>query len=409
MPASFAHLGVPSAIVESLDERGITSPFPIQLATIVDGLAGRDLCGKAPTGSGKTIAFGIPMVIRVARAEPKAPTGLVLVPTRELASQVHEELTHLARPIGRRVMAVYGGVSITAQVKKLARGVDIVVATPGRLLDLVSQRALRLDKVAMITLDEADRMADMGFMPDVKKILDLTADERQTLLFSATLDGDVDEVIRRYQTHPVRHDVTPDDATALGANVSHVFWEVPHGDRVRMTAAVIERMGPTIVFSRTKHGADRIVRQLGDWQVRSVALHGDKTQSARNRALGDFHDHKVSALVATDVAARGIHVDDVAAVVHFDPPADHKDYRHRSGRTGRAGAGGVVITLVTPQVTAHVRNLRRDLELEGDLLPGGTYPPGIAAARAVGGHRVAPGDLGAVPSRPSRISPGRAR
>ena len=405
MTASFAELGVPAAIVESLTERGITEPFPIQAATIADALAGRDLCGKAPTGSGKTIAFGIPMVVKVTRAEPKHPTGLVLVPTRELADQVNDELRLLARPIGRRIMAVFGGVSIAAQVKRLDKGVDIVVATPGRLLDLVSQRAVRLDHVEMVTLDEADRMADMGFMPDVRKLLDLTADERQTLLFSATLDRDVDEVIERYQTDPVRHDVTTDATEEGGVEVTHLFWDTPHRDRVRIAASVIERMGPTIVFSRTRHGADRITRQLGDWRVRAAALHGDKTQSARNRALADFAEGKVQALVATDVAARGIHVDDVAAVVHFDPPADHKDYRHRSGRTGRAGAGGLVISLVTPQVMTHVRNLRRDLDLEGELLPPGTYPASAVPASARAVERLVPGDLGAVECRLTAAPP----
>ncbi len=394
---TFAELGVPMSIVTSLDERGLTAPFAIQAATISDALAGRDVCGKAPTGSGKTIAFGIPMVMRSPRSEPKRPTGLVLVPTRELAGQVEAELKLLGEPVRCRVMAIYGGVSIGNQVKRLSRGVDVIVATPGRLLDLVDQRAVRLRDVKMITIDEADRMADMGFMPDVKKILDLTADDRQVLLFSATLDGDVDTLVSRYLDDPVRHVVeeTPDDSD--DSRVDHLFWEAQHGDRIRLTALVADRMGPTIVFSRTRHGADRITRQLGDWRVKATALHGDKTQAARSRALAEFHQGKVDVLVATDVAARGIHVDDVAAVVHFDPPADHKDYRHRSGRTGRAGSAGLVITLVTSQTAAHVRNLRRDLDLSGDLTEAGTFPAHtpLRGATAKISPRL-PGDVGAV-------------
>ena len=403
MPPSFAELGVPSQIATSLTERDITAPFPIQAATIADALAGRDVCGKAPTGSGKTIAFGIPMVMGSPRSEPKRPTGLVLVPTRELAVQVESELKLLGEPVRCRVLAVYGGVSIANQVKRLSRGIDVIVATPGRLLDLVDQRAVRLREVAMITIDEADRMADMGFMPDVKKILDLTADERQVLLFSATLDGDVDALVSRYLDDPVRHDVSSNDGADDDSRVDHLFWQAAHGDRIRLTAMIADRMGPTIVFSRTRHGADRITRQLGDWRVKAVALHGDKTQAARSRALADFHQHKVDVLVATDVAARGIHVDDVAAVVHFDPPADHKDYQHRSGRTGRAGSTGLVVSLVTSQTAAQVNKLRRELKLSGDLVAPGTFPDHTPGRDKPTPTRARlPGEVGSVRSQVKR-------
>ncbi|HSL58685.1 MAG TPA: DEAD/DEAH box helicase [Acidimicrobiales bacterium] len=359
-PVTFAELGVPAAMAASLAARGITEPFPIQVATLPDALDGRDLCGRAPTGSGKTIAFGIPLVTRVGQARPGHPRGLVLLPTRELAGQVERELRALAGPKGPRTLAVYGGVGFGNQLSALRRGVDIVVATPGRLADLVNQRALHLDEVDLVVIDEADRMADMGFLPEVKRLLDRTRTPRQTLLFSATLDGDVDVLIKRYQRNPARHELEVDDDAPVN---DHRFWRVERAERVAITAKVTAVHWPAVVFCRTKRGADRLARQLTKEGVATAAIHGDRSQGQRERALADFSSGRVQALVATDVAARGIHVDDVASVVHFDMPPDPKDYVHRSGRTGRAGAVGLVISLVPGDQVGDVTKMQRKLEL----------------------------------------------
>ena len=340
MSTTFASLGVPEAIAAALADRGITEPFPIQAATIPPALAGRDLCGKAPTGSGTTIAFGVPMVARVTRSAPKKPHGLVLAPTRELAIQVAEELEAMAGDL--RVMAVYGGAGIEPQIKRIRSGVDIVVATPGRLIDLLDRDCIRLDAVTFAVVDEADRMADMGFLPDVKRILDQTRDDRQTVLFSATLDGAIDTLVQRYQHDPVVHEMEEDRS----GEITHHFWLAPRPERVALTAELVDRLGPTVVFCRTKHGSDRVARQLGNAGVKAAAIHGNRSQAQRERALEAFHRGDVQALVATDVAARGIHVDGVLGVVHFDLPHDEKDYIHRSGRTGRAGMTGTVVTLI---------------------------------------------------------------
>jgi superfamily II DNA/RNA helicase len=362
---SFAELGVPADLAAALDRRGLTQPFPIQSATLPDALAGRDLCGRAPTGSGKTIAFGLPLAARVGKARPQHPEALVLVPTRELAAQVREELHLLAAPRRRRVTAVYGGAAYGVQRTRLRQGVDILVACPGRLEDLCSRGDVFLDRARLVVLDEADRMADMGFLPSVRRLLDRTPAERQTLLFSATLDGDVGQLIERYQRDPVWHDVTPDEPEQL--DVRHLFWRAERTRRVAITARLVAEHGPTVVFCRTRHGADRVARQLGSAGVAAVAIHGNRSQGQRERALAAFADGQAQALVATDVAARGIHVDDVACVVHFDPPADHKDYVHRSGRTGRAGATGTVVSLVTDEQVGQVRDLQRALELPTEL------------------------------------------
>ena len=358
---SFAVLGVPSDIVSALDAKGITSPFEIQSMTLPDALAGRDVCGKAPTGSGKTLAFGIGAVARLngKGSRPKYPRVLVLTPTRELAAQVASELQVLGDPRGLKVDCFYGGVGYGPQLKALSRGVDVAVACPGRLGDLLERGSIRLDAIEIVVIDEADRMADMGFLPDVRRILDLTPDGRQTLLFSATLDGDIDVLVRRYQKDPARHELEVDEDDASAA--VHMFWRVSSGDRVDRTAEVITASGPTIVFSRTKHGADRIAKQLEQRGIRSAAIHGDRSQKQREKALDSFVRGAVDALVATDVAARGIHVDGVNAVVHFDPSADPKDYVHRSGRTARAWATGVVVSFVTPDKTGAIKKLQRDL------------------------------------------------
>src|SRR5487761_2356227 len=364
---SFAVLGVPADIVSALDANGITSPFPIQAMTLPDALAGRDVCGKAPAGSDKTLAFGIGAVVNLkgASSRPKYPRVLVLTPTRELASQVGAELQTLADPRGLRVACFYGGVGYGPQLKALSRGVDVAVACPGRLGDLLERGSVRLDEVEIVVIDEADRMADMGFLPDVRRILDRTPDGRQTLLFSATLDGDIDVLVKRYQHDPARHEIHVDEDDAAAA--VHLFWRVSSGDRVDRTAEVVTASGPTIVFSRTRHGADRIARQLDQRGIRAAAIHGDRSQKQRERALESFVRGSVDALIATDVAARGIHVDGVNAVVHFDPPTDAKDYVHRSGRTARAGATGVVVSFVTPDKAAAVKRMQRDLGM----------PPGL--------------------------------
>jgi superfamily II DNA/RNA helicase len=360
----FESLGVPTATVDAMAARGITSPFPIQIATIPPALAGRDVCGRAPTGSGKTLAFGIPLVQLVKRARPHAPRALVLAPTRELAAQISDELRLLADP-DQTIAAFYGGVGFGKQLQALRGGVDIAVACPGRLADLINQGHVRLGEVDIVVLDEADRMADMGFLPEVKRLLDACSAERQTLLFSATLDGDVDVIVKRYMQDPVRHEEAGVDTD--GDAVEHVFWSVERPDRVDVTARAVSRTGPTVVFCRTKRGADRVAKQLGSRGVAAVAIHGDRSQSQRERALEDFRQGRARAIVATDVAARGIHVDGVTCVIHFDPTEDPKDYVHRSGRTARAGEEGVVISLVAREqrrdLARQQRSLGRDIDI----------------------------------------------
>jgi len=363
---SFADLGVPSDIVDALAKRSIIAPFPIQAATVVDAMAGRDVCGKAPTGSGKTLAFGIGAVARLhgKPARPKHPRVLVLTPTRELCAQVASELQSLATARNLRVETFYGGVGYGPQLKALARGVDIAVACPGRLGDLIERGSIHLDAVEIVVIDEADRMADMGFLPEVRRLLDRTPADRQTVLFSATLDGDIDVLVKRYQKHPVRHEL---EAEEDASEAVHLFWKVAAGDRVETTASIAAAAGPTIVFCRTKHSTDRIARQLEQRGIRAAAIHGDRSQKQRERALESFVRGQVDALVATDVAARGIHVDGVNAVVHFDPPTDSKDYVHRSGRTARAGADGVVISFVTPDKVSAVKRIQRDLGITAGM------------------------------------------
>jgi superfamily II DNA/RNA helicase len=384
LSTTFAALGVPAPVCRNLAARGIHTPFPIQEATLPDALAGRDLCGRAPTGSGKTIAFGIPLVVSTGRAEPGRPLALVLVPTRELAAQVREELVLLAGPKGPRIEAFYGGNGFDRQLRALRRGVDIAVGCPGRLADLITRGDLRLDRVGAVVVDEADRMADMGFLPEVKRLLNRVPANRQTLLFSATLDGAVDELVRGFQSDPVRHELAPDPRD--GAKVEHLFWTVPRAERVPLCAKVVLSLGPTIVFCRTKRGADRVARQLTAAGVRAAAIHGDRSQAQRERALAAFRDGKVEALVATDVAARGIHVDAVAGVVHMDPPADEKDYLHRSGRTGRAGAPGVVVSMVAPEQRREVAKLQRAVGLPvGTTTPDASGLP-VPMARSASTH-----------------------
>lgn len=373
---SFADLGVPRDLVATLAARGIDAPFPIQSLTIADGLAGRDVSGKARTGSGKTLAFGVPLVARLDRAEPRRPRGLVLVPTRELAAQVCGELTWLGRARKLRVAAVYGGAGFGPQLGALRRGVDVLVACPGRLQDLVDRGEVDLGAVRTVVVDEADRMADMGFLPAVRRLLDRTPDDRQTLLYSATLDGAVDALVRAYQRDPVRHEVPEEPEAASPA--THVFWCTERHDRVPLTAEIIRGAGRTIVFCRTKHGTDGLAKKLTREGVKVATIHGNRSQGQRERALAAFASGKVDALLATDVAARGIHVDEVACVVHFDPPNDEKDYTHRSGRTARAGADGTVVSLVQPDQVRAVLRMQRVLDLAE-----GVTPPDLTVVGAV--------------------------
>jgi superfamily II DNA/RNA helicase len=383
---------VPTTLTAALAARGITSPRPIQARTVPDALAGRDVLGRAETGSGKTLAFGLPLLVRTAtgsgRRQARRPRGLVLVPTRELADQVHDELVPLAAILGVRLLAVYGGVSLGRQVERLRRGVDIIVATPGRLLDLLGQGACSLDAVAVAVVDEADHMADMGFLPAVTSLLDRVPPGGQRLLFSATLDGQVDTLVRRYLTDPVRHTVAPTAASA--ARMDHQVRTVEATDKVAVAAELAGRPGRTLVFVRTKHRAARLAWQLERAGVRAGALHGNLAQPARARALAAFAAGTVPVLVATDIAARGIHVDGIDLVVHFDPPAEPKAYLHRSGRTARAGAEGTVVTLVLPEQASEVANLHRRAGVAGPPLPPDPATPRPAARtdpRRPGGRR----------------------
>ena len=396
MTTTFAQLGLPDSLVRALERRDITEPFPVQAATIPDALDGKDVCGKAPTGSGKTLAFGLPVIANVARAKRNRPHALILAPTRELAEQIKKDLVPLAKAHGRYVAAVYGGVGYGPQKNELRRGVDVLVATPGRLEDLIEQGSVNLGQAKFVVIDEADRLADMGFLPDVRRILDRTPSDRQTMLFSATLDGDIAVLSRDYQTNPVRHEAASVEFEAVDAQ--HHFWLVQHEDRIERAADVIKTVGRSIVFTRTRHGADRLARQLAHHNVDSVAMHGGRSQNQRNRALKAFATGRSQALIATDVAARGIHIEAVASVIHFDPPADHKDYLHRSGRTARAGATGTVVSLVTHQQRNAVRRIQKDLNIEAPIeapdlaeLDGGGYrmgePNPDARRRESGGSR----------------------
>ena len=365
MTTTFADLGVPEALSEYLAELGFTSPFDVQTATIPDAIDGRDIAARAPTGSGKTLAFGLPLLMHVEGARPRRPRGLVLAPTRELADQIQRELHPIARAGGRSVVAVYGGVGYDPQRRALARGVDVLVACPGRLADLIEQGDVDLDEVEVVVIDEADRMSDMGFLPEVKRLLNRTPDDRQTLLFSATLDGDVGVLVRDYQRDSVRHEVGDPEPDI--EDMRHLFWRLDASDRIQTASDLIQAAGQTIVFVRTRRGADRVAKQLVRSGASAAAIHGSRSQNQRNRALKSFVDGKVEALVATDVAARGIHVDGVACVLHFDPPVDDKTYVHRSGRTARAGAQGVVVSFVQQDQRQDADRLIRNLRLDADL------------------------------------------
>ena len=360
---SFAELGVPQALVRALGQQGVTAPFAIQRCALPDGIAGRDVLGRAQTGSGKTLG------LRAADARPAGgrpvtaapPPGLVLVPTRELAIQVADGLRPLADAVGLRLVAVFGGAPYGRQLAALERGTDIVVATPGRLIDLIDRGACALSEVSIAVLDEADHMADLGFLPAVVRLLDDVPAGGQRLLFSATLDRGVDRLVRGYLTDPAVHAVAP--AASPVESMDHQVFLLDNADKIAVAAEIAARPGRTLVFVRTKHGADRLAKQLTKLGAEAAAIHGNLAQNARQRALAGFTAGHPRVLVATDVAARGIHVDDVDLVVHFDPPNDSKDYLHRSGRTARAGASGTVVSFVLPDQRTAVERLHRDAQV----------------------------------------------
>jgi superfamily II DNA/RNA helicase len=347
---TFDDLGLPVEITRVLTRDGITTPFEIQAATIPDALAGRDVLGRGQTGSGKTLAFGLPLITRIAgggRAQPHRPRALILVPTRELAMQVADALTPTGRAVGVFLKTAVGGVPYDRQIDALRRGVEVIVATPGRLGDLIDRGVCSLDDVEITVLDEADQMADMGFLPEVTELLAKTPANAQRLLFSATLDGDVDELVKRFLNDPVTHSTAPAEVSV--STMDHHMLVIPPQEKLSITAAIANRRGKTIVFARTQLGVDRLVEQLAAVGVHAGALHGGKTQRVRTRTLAEFREGRTNVLVATDVAARGIHVDGISLVVHVDPPKDSKDYLHRAGRTARAGESGGVVTLVLPK------------------------------------------------------------
>ena len=399
---SFAELGLPERLVSALARRGVSAPFAIQARALPDALEGRDVLGRAQTGSGKTLAFGLAVLTRLTggRRTTGAPRALVLVPTRELAQQVNDALAPLAQALDLKVTTVYGGASMGRQIDQLRRGIDVVVATPGRLQDLIEQGECRLDQVEVTVLDEADHMADLGFLPAVTALLNLTPEGSQRLLFSATLDRGVDRLVRQFLTDPAMHAVAPSSSPV--ASMDHQVFAVSADAKVDITAEIAARPGRTLLFVRTKRGADRLAIQLRKSGVEAGAIHGDLSQNARQRALNDFTTGHARVLVATDVAARGIHVDDVDLVVHYDPPADFKDYLHRSGRTARAGATGTVLSLITSdQVGDHAR-MRQSAGVDANAVSVVTGHPAVRSLAESG----TPIEVQArvAPSRPSDSS-----
>ena len=395
---SFVDLGVPADLVALLTERGITAPTPIQTATLPDSLAGRDVLGRGRTGSGKTYAFLLPMVARLStsgrKAAPKRPRALILAPTRELVGQIDAALQPLAAAAGLSTRTVFGGVGQSPQVVGLRRGVDIVIACPGRLEDLIGQGHCDLGSVEVTVLDEADHMADLGFLPAVRRILDRTPQQGQRMLFSATLDRAIDVIVKRYLSKPAVHQA--DSAQSPVAEMDHHVLHISREHRVPVLVDLASAPGRTVVFTRTKHGAKALARQLNRSGVPTVDLHGNLSQNARTRNMASFHSGEATTLVATDIAARGIHVDDVALVVHADPPSEHKAYLHRSGRTARAGAAGTVITLMTDDQRRDVQSLTRaaGIKPKTTRIDGPAHPMLTTLAP---GERSLPGGLVAAP------------
>jgi len=358
---SFDDLGIDADIVAELASQGITEPFPIQTMTIPDALSGIDITGKAKTGSGKTFAFGIPMIMRVGAPQPKKPHGLILVPTRELASQVTSALEPLLKVKNLTAVAVYGGAPMGPQIDALQAGASIAIATPGRLLDLLERKALDPREISIVTIDEADQMADMGFMPQVRRIMAQLPEERQTFLFSATLDHQVGELIDKYMTDPTVFEV--DSGTDTVETMEHRFLKVHYMDKAKVVAEISKYNDRILAFTRTKAGADRVARDLKELDVATAAIHGDLPQRKREQSLQRFSEGRIHVLVATNVAARGLHIDGVDVVIHFDPPDDPKTYLHRSGRTARAGEEGLVVTLVEWDQVNEVLGIQRRANL----------------------------------------------
>jgi superfamily II DNA/RNA helicase len=386
---TFASFGVCAPLVEALDRQGIVKAFPIQALTVRDALAGRDVCGKAKTGSGKTLGFGVPLIQRTweslggAKGElrqieggPARPRALVLLPTRELCVQVAEVLSPLAEDLGMRCVAVYGGADIERQIKQLRKGCEVIIATPGRLIDLGDRGELSVEQLETLVLDEADRMADMGFMPQVEWVLRRLTEEHQTLLFSATLDGAVDRLVKRYLTDPVFHEVA--SSTQTVSLMVHRFLAIHQRDKTKVAAAIAKANSKTLMFMRTKRAADRLVEDLLDEGIKAAAIHGDLRQSNRERALADFASDKLPVLVATDVAARGLHIEGVDAVIHFDPPEDHKAYLHRSGRTARAGTEGVVVSLLLHNQLVEAEVIQRRIGIKVPMVEMFSNDPRLA-------------------------------
>ncbi len=391
---SFASLGVPAPLVAALTATGITTPFPIQASALPDALAGLDILGRGRTGSGKTLGFSIPLAARLAGGYTSAcrPRGLVLVPTRELASQVQAVLVPLASAVGLSVAAIFGGTPQNPQVTALRNRADIIVACPGRLTDLIEQGHCHLGDVEITVIDEADHMADLGFLPAVRRLLAATPQEGQRMLFSATLDNAVDVLVRRFMNHPAQHAVDP---AAAPAEIIHHLLTVAPADRTGVVAALAGGSSRSLIFTRTRHGAQKLARQLTAARIPTAELHGNLAQSARERNLASFASGAVRVMVATDIAARGIHVDGIDLVIHADSPTEHKAYLHRSGRTARAGAAGMVITLQTPAQADDVRALMR----KARVVPlAATVSPGSALLRSIAGE---PARRITAPARPA--------
>ena len=397
---SFRNLGVTPALCDALENEGITSPFPIQVATLPDAIGGHDVLGRGQTGSGKTLAFGLAMLTRLngRTAKPHKPLGLILSPTRELAVQINDVVAPLSRRVGLGSQVVAGGLSYIGQIQALKRGVPIIVATPGRLIDLLEKKHIDLSDVMITVLDEADQMADMGFLPVVKEILSLTKDDGQRLLFSATLDRDVDTLVKRFLKNPITHSLENEKSRSV--DMSHHILILDQGHKDEISTQIAARTGKTIFFVRTKHGADKLAEKMLRSGVPVGVLHGGKSQGQRTRVLKAFKEGRANALVATDVAARGIHVDDVSLVVHVDAPADHKDYLHRAGRTARAGATGTVVTLAThkqKKAVFGITNRAAVKLIENQVRPGDQELVKITGAQKPSGIPIA-----AEPEKPSR-------
>jgi len=407
VPATgFSELGVPTVLVTALSGQGITVPFPIQVATLPDTLAGRDVLGRGRTGSGKTLAFGLPIVARLVGGSrrPKRPRALVLVPTRELANQVLAVVRPLAEAVGLTSTVVYGGVGQNPQVKALAPGVDVLIACPGRLEDLLGQGACDLSGVEITVLDEADHMADLGFLPAVKRLLDRTPKVGQRMLFSATLDNGVDVLVKRYLHQPSTHSVDP--AVSPVSTMTHHVFAVSSADKQSVVHELASGQERSLLFMRTKHTAKKLAKQLTAAGIPAVELHGNLSQGARERNLSAFTEGSTRVLVATDIAARGIHVDDIALVVHVDPPTEHKAYLHRSGRTARAGAGGTVVTIATPDQSSEVRTLAKQAGIRPTTA---SVRPGDSAITALTGPAAALVEPAPVIAEPPRALRGSGR